>query len=164
MLQEEIEVGEVVEEGVDEEGRFFTYYGVEVDSGQRYGEGRYGDGVEVQDFGIDVQRGQRLQQGRQEGFQRDWQELGVLGRGEKGFYFRRDDDRLEAFEYGFDGQRGVYVVAGGRRGGGVGRGVRLWLFYFFGVGVYLKCRMGLAMVGVRSLKGSMIMVKFIGGQ
>lgn len=60
MPQEETEAGEAAEEGADEEGRPPTHHGAEADPGQRHGEGRHGDGVEVQDLGIDVQRGQRL--------------------------------------------------------------------------------------------------------
>lgn len=87
--------------------------------------------------------------------------MGGWGLGaEKGPHPRCDDDRLEALEHGFDGQGSVHAAAGSRRGC---RGPRWGPCGPFtppaGVGSHLKCRMGLAMVGVLSSKGSMMMVK-----
>lgn len=57
------------------------YHGAEADPGQRHGEGRHGDGVEVQDLGVDVQRGQCLQRGQQRDLSRTGQEPGAPGEG-----------------------------------------------------------------------------------
>lgn len=74
---------------------------------------------------------------------------------------RGDDDRLESFKHGLNGQGGVHTAVGKHTGHtGPGRGRSLSPPH---AASHLKCRMGLVMVGVLSSKGSMIMVKPGGG-
>lgn len=84
------------------------YHGAQADPGQRHGEGRHGDGVEVQDLGVDVQWGQCLQRGQQRDLSRTGQEPGASRGGlearREGPHPGCDDDGLEALEHGFDGQ------------------------------------------------------------
>lgn len=128
--------------------------------------------MEVQDLRVDVQWGQRLWQGQQN-LSRTGQEPGApqrrLGTGGQRRVltpdvmmtdWKRSNTGLMASEASMQLWEQTRVVRA--RPWGLGGP---WSGHApTGVGSHLKCRIGLAMVGVLSSKGSMMMVKPTGGQ